>query len=107
LLLGVGGAGPEYFYFPGCDFGKKRVVDIHIPYGIGLDEIHFSLELKDSKANMSAVIPYYYNELCKKNPNHQSGVILYKEPNYLQSKSNYCPKCEKFTLEFKEVGLWD
>ena len=35
------------------------------------------------------------------------GRPLSTAPLYLQSKYNYCPKCEKYKLRFSEVGSFD
>jgi len=98
---------PGIFYFPALDLQSKKVIHIDINDFI---EVVERRNLTITSANINKLegdgkIPYFVKGMFKK------GLIkdipISYSPLYLQRKNNYCPKCGKYRLTFKEVGVFD
>jgi hypothetical protein len=100
-------AGPEVYYFPACDLRNKRVISVDLGYSVDVNVEFLRLDKETSGLSNKNILPYHDKRLYKNGFSNPPGEIIQHEPDYLQSKSNYCPKCEKFTLEFIQVGLFD
>ncbi len=106
IFLGSGML-PGIFYFPALDLHSKKVTHIEINDFV---EVVERRNLTITSANVNKLegdgkIPYFVKGMFKK------GLIkdipISYRPLYLQRKNNYCPKCGKYRMSFKEIGLFD
>jgi hypothetical protein len=94
-------------HFPAFDAQSKTVVQIDTSDLVQLIDLK---ELRINKEELNRLqeegkIPYFVKTMFKK-PLF-SGRPISEAPLYLQSKSNLCPKCNRYKLEFEFVGLFD
>lgn len=95
------------FHFPSYDTKGGQVVDTNVS---DLLEIRNGREVyinpdKIERMKARGKVLYFTPGAFKRKL--FLGRPLSTAPLYLQSKYNYCPKCEKFKLRFLEVGLFD
>jgi hypothetical protein len=106
IYLGSGRMrGPSYF--PALDSETKTVVQIdtkHLVKLIDRKELVINGDELDRLKN-EGKIPYFVKGMYKKRL--FSGKPISTEPTYLQSKSNLCPKCDKYKLAFVSGGMFD
>jgi hypothetical protein len=89
-----------YNYFPAFQVLEKRVVQINIYRFLEIEEFRLPGELNKELSIFKSLklIPYFEPSMFSTN---DSGIEIISEFPRLQSRSNYCPKCASFGLQFK------
>jgi hypothetical protein len=89
-----------YNYFPAFQALEKRVVQINIYRFLEIEEFRLPGELNKELSIFKSLklIPYFEPSMYG---NHESENEIISEFPRLQAKSNYCPKCARFGLQFK------
>jgi hypothetical protein len=89
-----------YNYFPAYQALEKRVVQVNIYRFLEIEEFRLPGEHNKELSIFKSLklIPYFEPNMFEKT---DSGNEILSEFPYLQSKSNYCPKCTTFSLQFK------
>ena len=94
-------------HFPALDTKSKTVIQIDT------NDLVKLIDLKELRINVEELIrlreegkiPYFVKTMFKKRLLSRRPIS--PAPLYLQSKSNLCPKCGRYKLEFEFVGLFD
>ena len=106
ILLGSGMI-PGSSYFPALDFQKKTIIEIDINDLVEVVERRnidiISARVKELKGD--GKVPYFVKGMFKKKL--IKDIPISTAPLYLQRKNNYCPKCGRYKMTFKEVGVFD
>lgn len=106
ILLGYGMI-PGSSYFPALDFKKKTIIQIDINDLVEVVERRnlIIISAKVNRLKGDGKIPYFVRGMFKKKLLKDDSIST--APLYLQRKNNYCPKCGKYRLTFREVGVFD
>ncbi len=94
-------------YFPAFDSHNNIVTEIDTGDLVEIVD-KMNLVIKSAEVNKLrdlGKVPYFVKGMFKKGLS--TGGPISTSPLYLQRKKNYCPKCGKYKLSFKEVGLFD
>ena len=107
LYLGSG-MFPGPSYFPAFDSKHKSVVQIDTNHFVELvDSKEFMIDLAELESlKEQGKIPYFVRGMFKKRRLFKEESIS-DAPLHLQSKHNLCPRCNKYSLSFEPVGLFD
>src|SRR3974377_1196362 len=92
IYLGYCMDGPEVYYFPACDFRNKKVICVNLGYSVDVDIEFPRFDREVLSLTTENILLYSNKRLYKNDLSASPGEILLDEPDYLQSKSNYCPK---------------
>ena len=88
-----------HHYFPAFHAGRKKIVQINIYKYLEIEECK-SPELENPElARLKSLnkIPYFEKEMFEQSDSENEMISEFPR---LQLKSNYCPQCGKFGLQF-------